>query len=294
VASNRTYAACAHLWRAPGHAPRGGWSAVAPGGSEQLRAPERYMLDDKSSYDLGTSLSHANWISPPASADLPNWISAHPQPAVGWVESGEKPQGQWDRDLFFRVQQSAQAVDRVPQPPCGAAGGTQPPGGARETPRPTGGGNFLATRVAKTPIKSRIQLAAWIEPRAASAAGAAPGRRGPGHVALCHAPCSTHRARQQAWGMGDGGSTQSPGPWGARARRTPARSQLPSNVSKRAHTTRLGRPLGPSHPPGRPAAGRCGRACRASTSLAPFYSPRACLPFDLRLGIKAPLPLAPR
>jgi hypothetical protein len=47
---------------------------------------------------------------------------------------------------------------------------------------------------------------------------------------------------------------------------------VPSDVIKRAHATRLGQHL---------AAGRCGRACRASTSLAPLYSPCASSkPFD--------------
>jgi hypothetical protein len=38
--------------------------------------------------------------------------------------------------------------------------------------------------------------------------------------------------------------------WGGRW--TPPRSQVPSNVIKRAHATRLGRPLSPWHPPGPP------------------------------------------
>jgi hypothetical protein len=67
------------------------------------------------------------------------------------------------------------------------------------------------------------------------------------------------------------------------ARWTPSRSQVPSNVIKRAHATRLGRPLGPylappCHPPG-PPRGWAVRSCRTSTSLAPLYSLHAGLAF---------------
>jgi hypothetical protein len=73
-------------------------------------------------------------------------------------------------------------------------------------------------------------------------------------------------------GCGHVGMGLSPISWGARW--TPYRSQLPSNVINRANATRLGRPLGSYHPPG-PPRGWAVRPCRASTSLAPLYSPCA-------------------
>jgi hypothetical protein len=55
----------------------------------------------------------------------------------------------------------------------------------------------------------------------------------------------------------------------------------PSNVTKIAHATRLGRPLGPYlAPPRGPPHGWAVRPCRASTSLAPVYSPCASSAFD--------------
>jgi hypothetical protein len=103
-----------------------------------------------------------------------------------------------------------------------------------------------------------------------------------------------------AWPLGRGplssvagdqrGSPQSSISWGARW--TPPRSQVPSNVIKRAHPT--SNSAGPSvgslahpGPAGHPTAGRCCRvACRASTPRAPLYSPCASSAFGW--GLKPP------
>ena len=79
-----------------------------------------------------------------------------------------------------------------------------------------------------------------------------------------------------------------PIPWGARW--TPSHSQVPSNVIKRAHVTRLGRrPLGPylAHPRATQRLGGAAVSCQyfpCSFVLAPRAP-------GLRLGTKAPLPL---
>jgi hypothetical protein len=83
-------------------------------------------------------------------------------------------------------------------------------------------------------------------------------------------------------------------PWGARW--TPPRSQVPPSAIKRAHPTRLGRPLGPFSTPPRATPRLGGVGCvrvvpGVSTSLAPLYFVLALRELGLRLGVKAPLPL---
>jgi hypothetical protein len=83
-------------------------------------------------------------------------------------------------------------------------------------------------------------------------------------------------------GKPQGGSSQFPGVWGARwTPPGPPRSQVPSNAIKSQKSTsdiQLGWVVRwvLSTPPGHPAARRCVPCtCRASTSLAPLYSPCA-------------------
>jgi hypothetical protein len=86
-------------------------------------------------------------------------------------------------------------------------------------------------------------------------------RRGPhGRRYVLHS-CSSHAAGPRGLGGcsgGAGGAGRYPISWGACW--APPRSQVPSNVIKIAHATRLSRPFGLQHPPpGHPAAGWCGR-----------------------------------
>jgi hypothetical protein len=68
--------------------------------------------------------------------------------------------------------------------------------------------------------------------------------------------------------------------------------QMSSNIKRaRARATRLGRPLGPYHPPPGPPHGWAVRPCRASASLSPLYFVLALRELGLRLGVKVSLPL---
>jgi hypothetical protein len=84
------------------------------------------------------------------------------------------------------------------------------------------------------------------------------------------------------------GGTRSPIPWGARW--GPSRSQVPSDVIKRAHTTRLGRPLGVGSLAPPRATPRLGGAT-VSCQCLPCSFVLALRELGLRLGVKAPLPL---
>jgi hypothetical protein len=61
----------------------------------------------------------------------------------------------------------------------------------------------------------------------------------------------------------------------------PPRSQVPSNVIKRAHAARLGRPLGPWRPPrATPRLGGAAVSCQYPPSCSPLHSPCARPAFD--------------